>query len=170
MKKKKIVAHLSDKELEDRMKHSKSKSQYKKYHAIFLIQKKELKYQEISKILRIPLTTLYTWYYLYNKHGEKAIILKGRGGRSHANMSFEDEKKLLNKLKSKAEAGLIIVAKTIKKEAEKILNRKVCKNYGYDLLYRHGWRKVIPRPQHPKSDTKKQEEFKKISHIGCRRA
>jgi len=31
----------------------------------------------------------------------------------------------------------------------------------YRLLHRHGWRKVMPRPRHPKSDLETQERFKK---------
>lgn len=31
----------------------------------------------------------------------------------------------------------------------------------YRALHRHGWRKIQPRPQHPKADAAAQEEFKK---------
>jgi hypothetical protein len=31
------------------------------------------------------------------------------------------------------------------------------------MLARHGWRKIVPRPKHPKADTDAQEEFKKNS-------
>jgi hypothetical protein len=30
----------------------------------------------------------------------------------------------------------------------------------YRLLERHGWRKIVPRPQHPKTDKASQETFK----------
>jgi hypothetical protein len=33
----------------------------------------------------------------------------------------------------------------------------------YRLLARHVWRKVIPRPKHPKAEKEKQEAFKKTS-------
>jgi len=29
------------------------------------------------------------------------------------------------------------------------------------MLHRHGWKKLVPRPKHPKSDKKAQEDFKK---------
>jgi hypothetical protein len=31
------------------------------------------------------------------------------------------------------------------------------------LLNRHRWRKIVPRPAHPKADKEKREEFKKTS-------
>ncbi|MGA2937216.1 MAG: winged helix-turn-helix domain-containing protein [Syntrophobacteraceae bacterium] len=37
------------------------------------------------------------------------------------------------------------------------------KDYLYDLLHRHDWRKVVPRLRRPKADVEKQEEFKKNS-------
>ena len=44
---------------------------------------------------------------------------------------------------------------------EKKVEQPVSKDYLYDLLHRHGWRKVVPRPQHPQADRKKQAAFKK---------
>ena len=52
-------------------------------------------------------------------------------------------------------------AKTIQNKAEEVLKKPVSIYYAYDLLHRHGWRKVSPRPQHPKSNIEAQEEFKK---------
>jgi Winged helix-turn helix len=31
----------------------------------------------------------------------------------------------------------------------------------YRLLNRHGWRKLVPRPVHPKANKEEQEQFKK---------
>ena len=33
----------------------------------------------------------------------------------------------------------------------------------YRLLDRHGWRKLVPRPVHPKADLEEQAAFKKTS-------
>jgi len=32
------------------------------------------------------------------------------------------------------------------------------------MLERHGWRKIAPRPSHPKADPQAQEAFKKTLH------
>ena len=54
-----------------------------------------------------------------------------------------------------------MIAKAIREYAAKKLGTEVSKDYAYDLLHRHGWRKIEPRPRHPKSDSETQEEFKK---------
>jgi hypothetical protein len=35
----------------------------------------------------------------------------------------------------------------------------------YDLLARHGWRKLMPRPFHPKRDVAAQDAFKKTAFL-----
>jgi hypothetical protein len=44
---------------------------------------------------------------------------------------------------------------------EQRVGRPVDDSTIYRLLYRHGWRKLMPRPRHPKSDLETQEQFKK---------
>jgi hypothetical protein len=44
---------------------------------------------------------------------------------------------------------------------EQALGRKVPKSTVYRMLARHGWRKVVPRPRHPKFDAVVQTAFKK---------
>ena len=39
----------------------------------------------------------------------------------------------------------------------------------YRLLDRHGWRKVVPRPSHPKADVTAQAAFKKTPAHGTPR-
>ena len=39
----------------------------------------------------------------------------------------------------------------------------------YRLLERHGWRKVVPRPRHPKADVAAQAAFKKTAPRGTPR-
>lgn len=42
--------------------------------------------------------------------------------------------------------------------------REVSKDYLYDLLHRHDWRKVMPRPSHPEADVERRNKrnLKKI--------
>lgn len=53
----------------------------------------------------------------------------------------------------------------IQVEIELKFGHFVSKNYTYELLHRHEWRKVFPRQKHPKKDVEKQYEFKKTSGI-----
>ncbi len=53
----------------------------------------------------------------------------------------------------------------IKEDIEKIIKKEVSKDYLYDLLHRNGWRKIMLRPKHPKSNKEEQEAFKKKCRI-----
>jgi len=85
----------------------------------------------------------------------------GEGRKAFWFLSLEEEAELLDSIRPIAEKGRIINAFAIKEQIEERLAKKVSKDYLYDLLHRHKWRKVMPRPQHPKADKEKQEEFKK---------
>ncbi|MCC7050896.1 MAG: winged helix-turn-helix domain-containing protein [Bacteroidia bacterium] len=78
-------------------------------------------------------------------------------------MSFEDEQIMMDKLKTKAANGEILVAKHIRKIIEKRVGKDVSYDYIWDLFKRHNWKKKMPRSEHPKKDKAAQEDFKKNS-------
>ena len=53
----------------------------------------------------------------------------------------------------------------VKAAYEQVLGRKVPKSTIYRMLARHGWRKVAPRPRHPKSEASAQAELKKTAAV-----
>jgi hypothetical protein len=63
-------------------------------------------------------------------------------------------------LKAAGDASLLIV-KEIKSALEARLRLEVRETTVYRMLKRHGWRKVVPRPRHPRQDPKADETFKK---------
>lgn len=97
----------------------------------------------------------------YLKEGEPALLGKGRGGRKRQNLSIEKEELFLSSFFEQAKVGGVLVVSEIKRAYEKIVGRSVPKSTIYRMLARHGWRKIAPRPQHPKSDPLEQEAFKK---------
>ena len=79
-------------------------------------------------------------------------------------MSLEQEKQFLQKYKETAEKGQIVSAVEIKKELDKLFQRDTGKSYVYNLLKRHGWRKIMPRSRHPKKASEaKIEASKKLT-------
>ena len=84
-----------------------------------------------------------------------------RGGRNHSLLTPEEEKEFLSSFKKSSEQGALLVANEIKEALEKHLGSKVHKTTVYRMLYRNGWRKVAPRPSHPKQDKEAGEAFKK---------
>lgn len=97
----------------------------------------------------------------YFQEGEKVLLGKGRGGKRYSNLTSKQEEDLLDSFLKKAKSGGVLVVSEIKNAYEKLSDKKVPKSTIYRMLARHGWRKIAPRPKHPRSDLAVQEEFKK---------
>jgi transposase len=122
----------------------------------------------VAKALQVSTAAVQQWVHLYNHDGVEGIALKGRGGRRRAYLTLEEEAALLEGLRARAGEGLLITAKAVRSQAQLHLGHPVSEDYAYDVLHRHGWRKVAPRPAHPESDPETQEAFKKNSRTWSR--
>jgi len=163
MRKSVIYSHLAPEELKDRMLESKNREQFQRWQVLFLMNTNKYDAEEVAKIVGVSQGTVYQWIYLYNHKGPESLKLVGRGGRTGGFLTWEEEEALLAEIGEKAMQGLVVIARPIREYIERKLGREVSKDYAYDLLHRHGWRKVSPRPQHPKAKRERQEEFKKNS-------
>ena len=155
-----LVNHLDQDEIRKRMVTTKEREQYQRWQSIFLTSK-GLQADIIAEYVGTTKGTVHQWVYRYNHEGPDGFTLQGRGGRRFGFLSLEEEAELLDSIRPIAEKGHILNAFAIKEHIEERLAKKVSKDYLYDLLHRHKWRKVMPCPQHPKADKEKQEEFKK---------
>ena len=90
---------------------------------------------------------------------ERSVL---RGGRRRANMTFEEEKEFLLPFFEKAKAGGILVVNEIKDSMERQLGHHIALASAYNLLHRHGWRKLAPDKRHPQSDIELQDAWEKI--------
>jgi transposase len=97
----------------------------------------------------------------YNRLGEASVETPGKGGRRHQYVTFEEEQAFLAPFFSHAQRGEIATAGEIKRAFEAQVGHTVHKSTISRLLKRHGWRKPMPRPVHPKADPAAQEQFKK---------
>jgi transposase len=88
---------------------------------------------------------------------------KKRGGRRRENMSYEEERTFLAPFFEKAAMGGILVVGEIKRELDRRLGRTTALASVYNLLHRHGWRKLAPDTRHPKANREAQDEWKKNS-------
>lgn len=95
----------------------------------------------------------------YNRLGVEAIETQGKGGRRNCYMSWAEEKKFLAQFELPGRAGVITTITRIKQAFEAQIGHQVNLTTIYRLLYRHQWRKVMPRPHHPKSSESEQQEF-----------
>ncbi|MEH2107414.1 helix-turn-helix domain-containing protein [Nostoc sp.] len=99
----------------------------------------------------------------YNRQGETGLSTPGKGGRRNCYLSWEQEKKLIDSFKEKARRGQVTTAMQIKLAYERECGFTVHKTTIYRLIERHQWRKIVPRPNHPKKDLNAIDKFKKTS-------
>lgn len=158
--------NLSSQALLDRMSLTEDKIEYMKLQAIHLYKVEKMKAKDVAKIIGKSVQMIYQWAHRYKKYGIEGFINKPRGGRTWSYMSLEEEKALLAELTEEATKGLVVVSKIVRNKAEQKLGIPVSADYAEDLLNRHGWHKIAPRPKHPKSSKEEQEEFKKNARLG----
>ena len=96
-------------------------------------------------------------------HPEGYAPTTARGGRRRETLSIEQEREFLAPFLDKASAGGILVVGEIKVALDKKLGRPVALATAYNLLHRHGWRKLAPDKHHPQSDPAAQLDWKKNS-------
>jgi transposase len=88
----------------------------------------------------------------YLREGKAVLKGTGRGGRYYQNLTLDEERQLLQEFLAQSGMGETLEMSRVKAAYEQVLGRKVPKSTIYRMLTRHGWRKVVPRPRHPKSD------------------
>ena len=147
--------------LKSRMIESINKDEFRRFQSIYLRLYKGLTVEEISEITGYSESWVRQLHSIYRHGGLEAISISPKGGRYHENMTVKEENKFIAPFLKKAENGGILEVGEIHQAYEKKLCRKVSVSVIYLLLHRHGWRKIAPRPQHPKTDIEAQEAFKK---------
>jgi transposase len=86
-----------------------------------------------------------------------------RGGRRRQNLSPNEEELFLAPFLDEAKNGGVLLVHAIRQALETRLARKVALSSVYNLLHRHGWRKLAPDRRHPQADVEAQEAWKKNS-------
>lgn len=117
---------------------------------------------EIADLLQSSSRTVRYWIRQFNLRGPAALDSENLGGRRTAHLSVAEEQALLARLHPRARAGEWVTVSELRKAVEADLGTPVSTAYLYDLLHRHAWRKVVPRPRHVRADPDAQEAFKKI--------
>ncbi len=127
------------------------------YHALIAPRKAE----EIARDTGVSVTTVRRVISTYNRLGLAAIETPGKGGRRHEYMSLKQERRFLQPFFARAAHGEIATAEDIQRAFEEEIKHAVHITSIYRLLDRHGWRKLVPRPRHPKANAEEQAAFKK---------
>lgn|SRR3954447_16591470 len=100
----------------------------------------------------------------YNQRGPAALAPAPRRAKApRAYLSRAEEAAFLGRFFARAGRGELSVARPLRRALEMRLGHSVHPRTLERLLARHAWRKVVPRPRHPKADAAVQAAHKKKS-------
>jgi transposase len=155
--------------LADRLKRAASHAEYQRIQCVLIRATLGSTASEIAQLLGWSTATVHVIHSRWAKEGEAVFDLRGRGGRRHQHLSALQESELLAPFAAKAQAGALLHVSEIKRALEQQVGNTVAASTVYRMLDRHGWRKVVPRPRHPKADMAAQTAFKKTAPPGTPR-
>jgi transposase len=144
-----------------RLKQAKTKAEFQSVQCLWLRAALGLRADQVATALGWHPSSVRKLQARYFKEGEAALKSGGRGGRYNQNLTLEEERQLLQEFLAQSESGGMLEVSRLKAAYEQLLGRQVPKSTVYRMLARHGWRKVVPRPRHPKSEAASQAAFKK---------
>jgi transposase len=124
---------------------------------------------EIAQLLGWSTATVHVMHSRWAKEGEAIFEVRGRGGRHHQHLTPEEERELLAPFVQRAQAGGMLTVAELQQAYRDRVGKEVARSTIYRLLDRHGWRKVVPRPRHPKANVAAQAAFKKTAPRGTPR-
>jgi transposase len=155
------AAHLSIEEVQSRLKTDQRSWCRQRWLIIYNALVEPRKAEEIARHCGVSKATVHAVISTYNRLGVAAVETAGKGGRRNEYLTLEEEEQFLAPYFAQAEAGEITTTAEIWKAFESRVGHHVDDSTIYRLLNRHGWRKLMPRPRHPKADPHAQEQFKK---------
>lgn len=153
----------------ERLKLASSHAEYQRIQCVLIRATLGSSAAQIAQLLGWSTATVHVLHSRFARQGDSVFDLRGRGGRRHQYLSVEREQELLAPFVERAQAGGMLSVNEIQHAYEECTGVKVAPSTVYRLLDRHGWRKVVPRPRHPKADVAAQAAFKKTSPRGTPR-
>jgi transposase len=135
--------------------------QYKRMQAVYFRASYKEKAPKIAERTGLAIGTIWNIHARWKREGLGLFEIKNKGGRIREHLSFEEEKNFLTQFKDEGEKGGILEVKVIHKAYKQAIGKNIAPSTTYRMLDRHNWRKIMPRPRHPKGDTTVQETFKK---------
>ena len=155
------VEHLQVEEIDERIEHTTEAWRMRRWQVVRCALVNPKPAAEIALEIGLARQTVHNLVAAYNRHGPKALESPGKGRRQRAYLSLEQEQAVVDQFLTQSEAGRVSTGLQVKPALEKAVGHPVAKTTVYRILQRHQWRKVAPRPRHPKSSAVEQEAFKK---------
>jgi transposase len=140
-----------------------NKSAFQRLQCLWLRARQDLSTEAIAQAVGLSLSHVRRVWSEYLRGGLTAAQGRPKGGRRHQNLTLAQERKVLAPWQEQARQGSLVTARGIKVSYEKRLGRVVPDSTVCRLLARHQWRRVSPRPKHPKDNPAARAAFKKTS-------
>lgn len=148
---------------------SKNKDEFRRYQAVYLRAEEKMPAPSIAKITGFSLSHIHSIHSLVRAKGLGSLVSGNKGGRNRSYLTIEEEKDMLQDIEKTAIKGGVVEISKVRKLFEEKVGGKIGKNTAYRLLHRHGWRKIAPRPYHPKQKQDAIETFKKTDRLWSKR-
>jgi transposase len=158
---KKSFAEGTIQRMEELMRKTQKVSEFKRIQCVYFRAKFGFDSKQISQMVGLKDSTVRNIHYSYMKEGEASLRLRGKGGRHNFHLTISEEAALIEGFSGKAEKGGILEVSQIHRAHRQRIGKDVALSTTYRMLHRHGWRKIAPRPQHPKADPVAVADFKK---------
>lgn len=146
------------------LKQAGSVAEQRRIQAVLMRASDALPPMKIAVLTGLSVHSVRVIHSRFLREGESCLVGRpGRGGRRYSLLSEAQAKALLAGHAHAAAQGQVIVANGFKRDYERLVGHKVAVSSVYRLLAKAGWRKVAPRPSHPKKDPAAEAAFKKTS-------
>ena len=155
--------------LAERLKQAGSHREYQRIQCVLIRATLGSSAGEIAQLLGWSTATVHVLHSRWAKEGDAIFDLRLRGGRHRQHLSVEQERELLEPFAQRAHAGGMLTVTEIQQAYQAQVGQQVAPSTIYRLLERHGWRKLTPRPRHPKADLAAQAALKKTALAGTPR-
>src|SRR5919202_2333373 len=107
--------------------------------------------RQVAGLLGVSVVSVWRWISCYKRDGPQALRASRRGGRRRGH--FENRAKAASALvglEPRALAGDLLTAGPIGQALGQVAGHPLSSRSLYDLLARQAWRKLAPRPRHPR--------------------
>lgn len=146
-----------------------NKSSFQRLQCLWLRARQDLSTEAIAQAVGLSVSHVRRVWSEYLRGGLAAGQGRPKGGRRRQNLTLAQERAVLAPWQGHARWGQLITVRGIKVDYEKRLGRAVPDSTVCRLLARHQWRRVTPRPKHPKDHPAARAAFRKTSGQGGRR-
>lgn len=107
-------------------------------------------YKTISDLIGLSHDTIWRLVKKYEQEGLSSLIQEARGGRRRSYLTAEEEKAFLQEQLESSASGQFVTIAEMHEAYQAKIGKQTTREGFYALLKRHGWRKISPRPEHPK--------------------